>query len=69
MTGYKYLYNQIWCYLEEGQYENPFDAEEMADHISNEVMYAVVEGYITEEELNKLNNSWDTGIEWSIRTP
>ena len=69
LTRYEYLNCLLWYYLEEGQYENPIDSEKIAEYISDSVMYAVIEDFITEEELNKLNDTWDTGIEWSIKTP
>ena len=64
LTKYESLKNQLWYYLEHGQYENPIDAEAISECISDQVMEAFLNKEITVEELNKLNGIYDTGIEW-----
>lgn len=62
--NYKDLERQIWSYLEVGQYENPIDSETLLDELCQMVSEAVHEKSITEEELYKLSEIYDTGVEW-----
>lgn len=62
--NYKDLEKEIWSYLEVGQYENPIDSELSLEELCEMVSDAVHEKSITKEELDKLNEIYDTGVEW-----